>query len=191
MTIYMKKFTLIFFLAFSSFCFGKAGLAEWSVLTPHGNEINNFDDSRILSLSNQSQLDNIAEWYFYKDYIMGRLGTNGKTTGYFAVNETIFYINTFQTKDEWIKFLQQNDLQPKIWTRWYKSDWTFFNIQLLMFLVFGFYVSIPLIILYWIVLFKAFKKEKLNIRKPNTIVLTCVTGFIFIAWLLEHFPQSI
>lgn len=175
----------------STTTYGRIGLGDWSCVTPNGNRINNFSE-QTLYLSNNTQLDGLDEWYFYKDQIIGKLhGADPKRKVYFVVNELSFEINTFSTKQEWISYLDKQNLQPKIWTRWFQRDWTFFDDQIILWLVFTSYISLPLMICFLIFLFKAIRKEKLNLRQPYTMIVTITTTFILVFWIFDKFPQSI
>lgn len=195
MKMHMLRIKLtIILLMFSKVSYGIVGLTDWSDITPGGNQINNFV-GQSLYLKDGRQIDFVCEWYFYKGCIIGRQREacfkEASILGYFVVNETTLDVHSFISESDWDIYREKNDLKPIIWTRWYESDWTFFNDDFFLFYFFFFFISIPLTISFLNKLWKAIGKEKFNFRKPNTIIVSCILGLIFITWLLEQFPQSI
>ncbi len=162
-------------------------MGDWSATTPNGNEINNFTD-HTLYLKNETQLNRLDTWYFYKDCILGELKDN---LGYFVVNEYTFKVDTFKTESDFQAFVTKNNLEPKIWKRYYKGNWIFFGDELLFCLFLGFYISIPLMLFYLFMLYKSIVIERFNFKKPYTLISFLILILIIICWLLERFPQSI
>ena len=167
------------------------GLGDWNCKTPNGNEIINTGGT-FLNMKNTQILDGLDQWYFYKGNIIGQRHSNvNSSETYFVANEVTFTIDTFQTKQEWIKYIERHELKPSIWTRWYDTDWRFFNDTVGLVAIVFFYISIPLFgVIVWL-FFKAIKYEKLNFRKPYTIITTLIVVFLVIRLLLDQFPQSI
>lgn len=183
----MPKIKLtILFCIISILSFGRIGLADWSAITPNDNEINNYTDCSLF-LKDKTHLDALEKWYFYKDCIVGKFSED---KGYFVVNEITFKIDTFKNESDFKIFIKKNKLEPKLWTRYYDSNWIFFSYELLFAFVLGFFISIPLLLLYLFTLYKSIVKEKLNFSKPNTKISFGILLLIFIYWLLDKFPQS-
>jgi len=186
MTVTNKFIGTIFFLTLTFNSYAGIGLGDWTCKTPDGNEINNFTDLS-LYLKNGEVLKGLNKWFFYKDNISGQL--YDKT--YFSVNEKTFTIDTFKTEQEWNFFTERQHLIPKFWTRWYETDWKFIDDDLLFVAFLSFPISLPLLILFIFISYKAIRKERFNFRKPFTITLTVILALIFVNFLLEQFPQSI
>lgn len=170
--------------------YGRIGLADWSCKTPGGHEINNFAE-RTLYLNNNTSIEHVDSWYFYRSCVIGTLQANAPGSArYFVAHEQTYQIDTFTDEQSWAAFLKKNQLQPAIWTRWYQRDWTFFDEGLWNFIMFP-HITFPLGITFLFLLFKAIKQEKMSFRKPYTLTFSGMMGLIFIAWLLECFPQSL
>jgi len=189
---YRVTLTLLMALLFSQPLFAIVGFTDWSAKTPLGHEVNNYSGPPTLYLQNNTQLDGLGSWYFYRHHIIGTLQSNslGDTTGYFVVNERIKTIRTFSSKAEWTADLDRNHLHPDVITRWYDNDWTFYNDGLFAFLFFGFFISVPFVFFYLLFLYRASRREKLHKKGPYTITITIVTALLFLHWLSEKFPQS-
>jgi hypothetical protein len=176
----------IAFLTISTAIFG-LGFGDWQETTHNGTVINNFNQHS-LRLKDGLSLDFVGKWYFYKDCVVGkRMGEN--TLGYFVADEISQQIHTFRTEPEWKAFLEKNQLQPQF-IRWYNDDWIFFDEGLIIYFVFGFFISIPLTILFLWLLYEAIFQENLNFTKPYTVSVFSILLLIFISWLLERLPQS-
>jgi hypothetical protein len=189
----MIKYRLLALTLFiATISFAGIGLSDWTANTPGGNNINNFS-GMALYLKNGQKVQGVSEWYFYKSFIIGKQSNwspYGNTVGYFIVNEVTNKIDTFTNASSWTKAIEQNKLQPMLWTRWFTHDWTSFNGRLGYVFLLGFHIVIPSIILFCIVLYRAFLKEGFNRRKPYTIISLVVFGLIFMVWLSGAFPQS-
>lgn len=169
------------------------GLADWSAKTPGSNEINNFSGNAIY-LKNGDQIDNLNRWFFYKNHIIGEkdtIYTPVNEARYFVVDETTFKIDTFLNKDVWTNYLAEKNLKPKVWTRWYSNNWIFFSDDMASALTSMFYLSIPLVIFFLLLIYKSIKIEKLNFTKPYTLFTTFTLFILLIIWLLDKNPQSL
>ena len=181
---------LTFLVCFNSYA--RIGLADWEAITPLGHKINNFG-SVSLFLSD-STIEDLNKWFFYKGYVIGTYQIGNNQTGteaYFTANEKNQEVKRFTDQGIWQRELEKNNLVPLLWTRWYKSDWTFYDDQLILFLVFEFFISIPLIIGYFVLVTRAIKKERLDHRKPYTRTVLLISGLILLHWISEVFPGSI
>ncbi|HCS20854.1 MAG TPA: hypothetical protein DIW47_09905 [Bacteroidetes bacterium] len=188
------KFNLTFlFLLVASYSYSIVGLTDWSATTPGGNEIYDFSN-KTLRLKNGDELENIGKWYFYSGYIIGQPNFGGYLTNpklYFVVNEQTYKIDTFSNQVDWKNFIESRGLQPKIWTRWYDNDWVELIDGILLFSFFYFYISLPLLFLLGIILYRAITLESFNTRKPYTLTSLFIFSLFLLVWLSEKFPQSI
>ncbi|WP_346882832.1 hypothetical protein [uncultured Algibacter sp.] len=172
------------------------GLSDWSDYTPHGNEINNFMGTDILYLKDGTSLEDLSSWYFYKKHIIGTLKNYNPEKKeydkdrYFVANEKTFEIEVFDSEVKWNTFIKDKNLNPKLWTRWYKTQWSFLDGILLLF-IFGFFITIPLAVLFLRSLYIAITKEKFNTSKMHTkICITCFM-FCFLTISINYLPHSI
>lgn len=170
-------------MAFNSYA--GIGLSDWVCKTPYGNEIQN-NGGIFLYLKDGRTIEGLNRWYFYKGYIIGK---KDSSEYYFAVNEKTAAIFTFPSEQEWDRFIETRNLRPSFWRRWYEKDWEYFDDILFISLVF-FYVSVPLLILFFWIVYKSIKREKMSFKKPFTIALAIIVSFILANFLLEQFPQS-
>ena len=150
----MKKIILIIFLLLSLNSFARVGLADWAEETPNGNSIHNFND-KCLYMRNGVKVNYINEWYFYNDCVIGTTSFPDKVFSinkYFVANEMFNTVDSFTNEQDWKAFIKLHDLEPLIWKRTFTSAWswvTWWNI--FMFFTFGFYISIPLTIIIYII----------------------------------------
>ena len=190
MKMILLQICLVSLISFGSFA--RPGLTDWEATTPYGNKINNYG-SVSLFLSD-SIVENLTKWYFYKGYIIGlynEVNQENFAAAYFIVNEQTLEINRYPDLNHWKLKLEQDKLVPFFYTRWYYTDWTFYDDQLLIFLIFGFFISIPLVILFILLMLRAIRIEKLNLKKPCTQVVIIISVFIFLHWISEAFPGSL
>ncbi|MCB9261075.1 MAG: hypothetical protein H6607_01700 [Flavobacteriales bacterium] len=183
---------LAFYLFLSNTVFAGIGVTDWAAKTPWGNEINNFSNTT-LYLRNGVELTGLAEWYFYKNHIVGRLGNKnhyGDTTGYFVVNEITNSIDTFQTKRDWEVLVTQTKLKPRYWTRWHNKSWKVLNGRVLFALYYSFPTFIFVLVLLIFFIRKAWVKEKFQWKKPFTAMLLIMLIGLLSMLLLGSFPQS-
>jgi hypothetical protein len=188
----MKKviIPILTFLLVALFLRAKAevGMGDWQCITPGKNTIDNYSGKGItLFLSNgQSfkKLEKLEQWYFYKGFIVGtRSGT------YFVANETTLKVDSFSNPKQWLEFRYQQQIDPKFWTRWYTTKWTYHE-DIGFYLLIWFPVSMPLFILFVWLFYRAVRYEKLNIKKPATIIILLALLYVFVTYLLEQVPQS-
>ena len=179
-------FAMFFFLPI--FSHAHVGFAEWESVTPGGNKINNFGDSGFaINLKNGENLECLVKWFFYKNNIVGQ---RSGTPGYFVVNEKTFKIVLFQTEAEWSSYLSKENLNPHL-TFWYHTDWKYFGTQFWFAALALFFITIPLILLFCWVLYKAIAKEKFRLNKPYTIIVIVTVSYFLIHTVGDLFPQSI
>jgi hypothetical protein len=171
----------------------RIGLADWSAETPRGHTIDNFT-VKTLYLKNKQEVKWVKEWYFYKDHIIGKTGDKnfqGEILSYFVVHELRFTVKTFQDEASWQSYIEINDLKPKLWTRWYKGDWSVGFGALVMAFMFGITFSIHHLFGILFVGYTARTKEPTNQKKLIRIMFLILLGIIFLKYLLAIYPQSI
>jgi len=174
------------------------GLSDWSDKTPYGNEINNFMGSKILYLKNGQEIENVSQWYFYKEHIIGKTNSNDynhsestpHVESFFIVNDKSLSIKIFHLKSEWDTFITNNKLKPKFWTRWHYGKWNTME-DLVFILILGFIITIPLMILLGRSIYLSITKEKFNYKMRHTRVSILSTISCLIIVLLNSVPYSI
>ncbi|WP_338815447.1 hypothetical protein V9L05_22850 (plasmid) [Bernardetia sp. Wsw4-3y2] len=202
----MKKHIILFFLFVTSLVYnptyGMVGLADETYYTPYGNEIDNWTGNT-LKVNGKEQLTGLKEWHFYKGFIIGKCSCyppfnnrekaeRQQLGSYFVFNEKNNQSHFFETELEWDIFLEQNNLKPILWTRWHDGgDMGNILFFIAFLLIFYFFVSIPLLICFFIGFYKNVKKEGFKFSSPYFIGITCLLSLIFLTWILEQFPNSI
>jgi hypothetical protein len=165
----------------------KIGLGDWARKTPNDNEINNFYGNGLtLRLKNGKQVQELSRWYFYKENIVGQLhdGT------YFVANENTGQVDSFQRIADFDHFIEAHKYEPTFWKRWHTADWAPLN-DILFIALLAFPISIILVILFCIICYAAIIVEKLNYRRPFTLILISILLISLLNIALERFPQSI
>ena len=132
------KITTILILIAGIPILGKCGeLASWWQKTPNGNEIckEKWNDNYVIGIkckilekeSNQDghMISNLKRWYFYKNFIIGELAEGGQKK-YFIFDETNCQEQEILTQNGFRNRIEALNLRPKIWTRWYSSNWGVF-----------------------------------------------------------------
>ncbi len=191
----MVRYVLVIIaLLVSSFpLFAHVGLADWGCTTPGGNEISNYRGGIALYLKTGWTIEGLNKWYFYKSHIIcvnneNKLFIVDERTGVVDSSDAGYILSN---RNSSVELLKQKHLEPKIWTRWYDSDWeTSLVSNFPLFLIFGFYIAIPLLILYFWLWYKAIR-QKLSINKAYPRVVYIITGLVLINYLFDVFPQSI
>lgn len=184
----VNSLVLLATLLFAAPCFS-FGLADWRDITPGGNTINDAGGTD-LWLRNGAEIEDVHSWYFYKGYIIGKVGTQ-KPESYFAVDEKRLRMRLFRTESEFEAFLDSHDLKPALWTRWYQYRWSFTWDDFAMMLAFGFIITIPLLIIFGVILYRAIVREKLSPRRIHTQIVAALGIYTLVKLVLVNFPQSI
>lgn len=166
---------------FNAFSFG---LGDWSHETPGANLIMDPGDGNLLRLKNGTDIHDLKSWYIYKGHIVGTTFED-----YIIVVESTGQVSRFANKNSWKNYIHQHDLKPAVWTRWYSDNWVDYDL-LLIWLIFLFYISKPVIIFFLWILYQSGRYKYFNIRKPYTkVVLTVLLTLGFVI-LLDFYPQS-
>jgi hypothetical protein len=180
----MKIFLSIAFLINSSLAYGFMW-GEWQEKTPGGNIMGDNGSGNALEFNGAEEYITLKvnQWYFYKNNI---IGTSEK--GYFIVNENQKELFLFKTELEWRNAIAQYHLKPTI-TRWYSDNWVDME-WIMIWLVFGFIITIPLFCLFLWILYRAIFIEHLDIAEPHTTIsLGLILLFIFVI-LFDSYPSS-
>jgi hypothetical protein len=181
----MKYFLTISFLVIS-LRLTAFGIGDWQHETPGGNVMGDPGGGTQLTIRKTGEdLLGIERWYFYNDFIVGELGDE-----LFIVDERTGEKLSFTDKDKWIKEIQSRGLEPILWTRWYTDNWVDRD-WLLIWLFFGFVISIPLTLFFLFVLYRAIVKERFRVKSFYTIFVLLVVIVIGVTLLLDHYPSSI
>ena len=183
---------------------GECGeFASWWQKTPNNNEICNekWTNKYLIGIKckdykiNKSYeyghiISDLAKWYFYKNQIIGEYKSE-ENIAYFIFDELTCKKQTFDLKSEFQNKLKELNLNPMIWTRWYKSNWgmIFTNGgfgEAFMFI----YFKLPILIITTIIFLIGLIKTKFNLKhKFNKFTFT-IMGVIVGRILLDIFPNS-
>jgi hypothetical protein len=186
-SIFRPSLILLFIFSFLH-ANAEVGLGDWQCKTPGGNTIDNYSgNGKTLFLSNTNdsrKIQNLEKWYFYKGFVIGK-----QKNGYFIANEKTLKVDTFANEKAWQAVIEKYDINP-LWTRWYTTNWVFYE-DITYYAVIFFPVTIIVALLFVLFLYRAIRYEKLNIRKPITLILLIAVSLVTITYLMERFPQSI
>jgi hypothetical protein len=161
------------------------GIGDWSHITPNGNVMGDPGSGTSLYINKTRQeILGINKWYFYKDKIVGKAGKE-----HFVVDEKEGEVIFFRNRNEWLNFIQVNNLEPSIFTRWYTDNWVDGD-HLLVWLIFLPFISVPFILLFLFALYKAITKERFGITRPYTAFVLATTILISSVLILDCYPQS-
>lgn len=181
----MRYFLTVSFLV-ASIRLTAFGIGDWQHETPGGNLMGDPGSGTQLTIRMTGQeLLGIDRWYFYNNCIVGELGNQ-----LFIVDEETGEKLIFKDKNQWIKEIHSRKLAPTLWTRWYTDNWVDSD-WLLIWLFFGFMISIPLILFFTFALYRAIVKERFRLTSYYTILVLSVVIIIGITLLLDHYPSSI
>ena len=133
--------------------------------TSFGNTISYLDSYYSINLKDGQQLDFLKKWYFYKNNIIGELEYSYTNAGnYFVLNEEKNLIIKFNSKIEWNKYIESENLKPFIYTRWFNGfPNDFFDDSFFLMSIYLFFLSIPLSLGFFYLVYKSILYEKLNI----------------------------
>lgn len=193
-------------LFFSSIVVSAGGLSTWSQITPCGNEIwfesaypnkwNYIVCEKVVNNSNftdkRDDGEKISKWYFYNQKIIG-ISNYEKDNSFFVFDELNCKITYFQTQIEFDNYLTENELRPKVWTRWYDSyygGWLYSNVNGTFIHLWNSIVAVLIMILsFWFLshLIKS-KFDLKSIRNKSFIVLVLIVSIIL---FLDIYPNSL
>ena len=163
------------------------GIGDWQETTPGGNSMDDPGDGTHLYLTKSNKrLYRIEKWYFYKGYIVAELDSS-----FLVVNESTETVNRLSSKEKWQAHLEQNHLQPFLWTRWYTDNWMDLGSEMvLIWLIFGFFITIPLCLGFLFLCYRAIWVERFRLDQPSTFIVILVSLVVGITVLLDYFPSS-
>ena len=172
---------VLLFACFRTYSFG---LSDWSHETPGANLMMDPGNGNSLRLKKGTEIHDLKLWYFYKDYVIATTYHD-----YIIVDERTGQVNRFANEHGWNDYIGQHDMKPLIWTRWYSDNSVDYD-MLLIWLIFLFYISIPLIFLFLWIFYQSIRYECFNIRKPYTKVVLIVLMTLGSVIILDFYPQS-
>ena len=166
------------------------GLADWSSYTKNETHFSNSGGITI-TLGNRQQYQYLKRWYFYEDHIVGigRKRTEGNYKNeYFVVNEKKSSLRLFENENSWNNYRESNNLNPKIWTRWFMDEWSLMRVIMLFAMILS-PVTAGVVLLNFYFYYKVFKTR--GKKKKWKILALIVPVFLLTFYLLGEFPQSI
>lgn len=180
------KITVLIALTFLSISQAIAfGVGDWQRNTPYGNSMyDNGGGAAFFLVKTGQEITAVKRWYFYKGYTVGEY-----QQGYFLVEEGSARLQRFASSKAWENELTRRNLKP-VWTRWYQDDWHLLD-DLLLVMVLAFYISIPVLIMFLVAIFRSIREERLNPRKPYTLVLIGVCVLLSMQYYFETNPVSL
>ena len=131
------------------------------------------------------ELLGIERWYFYNNFIVGEFRDKQ-----FIVDERIGEKLIFDDRDIWSKEIQSRGLEPTLWTRWYTDNWVDGD-WLMIWVFFGFFISIPLALFFLFALYRVIVKERFRLTSFYTIFVLSTVILIGLTLLLDRYPSSI
>lgn len=179
-----KRYTLIFSILLLTLSSKAGDWSQWWHITPGGNEISNqsFNDvNRILfdcEGAERPLVQFIDRWYFYKGYIIGTFQPN-QPSQFFLIDEQSCAVDSFKDRAQFDLVLDQKGLKPRLWTRWYTSNWGFIFVGrgyggFWDFLFFrGTWLLLPLMVLamWWIVRYNSRRNLKWILALAYMIII--------------------
>jgi hypothetical protein len=162
------------------------GIGDWQHETPGANLMEDPGSGTQLTIRKTGEkLLGIKRWYFYKDFIVGE-----SADVLFILDENRGEKLIYNDREKWTKEIQLRGLKPFLWTRWYTDNWVDGD-WLLIWLYFGFIVSIPLTLFFLFALYQVIVKERFRLTSFYTIFVLSVAIGIGMTLLLDHYPCSI
>lgn len=159
---------------------------DWEAETPGGNIISDNWGPKTLIVQDSFMLQGLKEWYFYEQHIIGTYGPdyNKNNRCFFIFNETNLQLDTFDLETNWISAINQKDLQPSVWTRWYSEDWESISFTTI-------FISIIMILLLWMISRMLSGKGLLQKKKATLLFWFCVFTLFTVIKCMFNFPQSL
>lgn len=171
--------------------------SQWGHSTPLGNEIayqhynNIYRNIFICKESGKDQLHFLKKWYFYKGCVIGYL-EQGQPNAFFIIDERSCALDMFKTKETFDIALEERNLKPLLWTRWYAANWGFYlrgsdsGLFFIFIILIRLWWLIPLLLLIFGVATWKYRRERLFWYLVLSIfIILCIPIFF------DLFPQSI
>lgn len=198
----MNKITILTILLLFTLSVGKCSeFSSWWQKTLYGNEIceEKWNNEYVIGIKSKNKKENqyghivtnLKRWYFYKNHIIGQL-TEKDEQKYFIFNELNSDFFLFSSHREFKKKINELNLNPKLWSRWYSSNWGI----IVSSRDFGdsldfIFVTLPILILTLLIIIAGMVWTKFNLKhifnKISLVILALIIGRI----LLDVLPQSI
>lgn len=171
--------------------------SQWWHETPYGNEISNQHYNNIhrnlfiCKKTGKDRLHFLQRWYFYKGCVIGYL-EQGQPNAFFIIDERTCALDTFKTRETFDIALEDRNLKPLLWTRWYATNWGFYlrgtdtGLFFFFIILIRFWWITPLLLLILGVATWKYRRERLF----WCLVLSIVT-IMCIPLLFDLIPQSI
>lgn len=198
------KYFIIFLLLVGITQNGKCGeFASWWQKTRYGNEICNEKCIDVYQIGIKCRdykvkgtdkcghiVSNLKKWYFYKSKVVGEF-TNSDKTNYFIFDEVSCEILIFKDLLLYKNKLEELNLNPKIWTRWYESNWgeIFTSGDFAEDLDFIFF-KFPVLIFVSICVAIGLVRTKFNLKHKFNVISLIITTIILGRILLDLWPNS-
>ena len=161
------------------------GIGDWQNETPGGNYMGDPGNGTLLTIrKTHEELLGIKKWYFYKGFIVGTLNKQQ-----FILEESSGEKLIFKDQNIWKKEIQSRGLEPILWTRWYKDNWVDGD-WLIIWMFFGFFVSIPLAIFFLFAIYRMVIKERFRLRSFYTIFVLTILISLGVTLILDYYPNS-
>ena len=159
---------------------------DWSAETPVGNIISDNWGPKTLIVQDSFIVSGLQKWYFYDDCIIGTFKPNYKENNklYFIYNERSNKLDTFNLESSWISAINQKELRPLLWTRWYVSDWHSISLLDIMMWIILVVVLIP-------VLKVLYRNGLIKKRKSIVLFFIGITVITILIRCKSIFPYSI
>lgn len=194
-------FALLYIIFISTQCY--AIDTFWIDKTPHGYFFQYHDGGTIEYENPKKEVilrgRSDFRWYFFKNHTIGYFSKNQSKPSFFISNELQNFIEVFESENEWEKKIQDLNLQPTFWVRWYSHTWSFNPIEdsadglwiFFSLIVLGRVLVIAFIgfLISWYLKFKEIYVYWVKKLAILSLAILCI--YIIANFLLCSFPQSI
>ena len=188
-----------------------AEFGSWWQKTPGNNEIANekWRDNYIIGINckdlrmkqkyhgdimrndSGNVISSLTKWHFYKNQIIGEFNNKGKK-GYFIFNESTCQKEVFEEELKFKNKLKALNLKPKIWTRWYKSNWGIIFTSGAFEEGFIFlFIKLPILIILSLTFLIGLVKTKFNFKHKFNVISSAAFLLVIARILLDFLPSSI
>ena len=129
-------------------------------------------------------------FYFFNGYLIAEWGEEQ----FYVIDERSVHVQAFNDRMVFERYLEMQQLKPRLWTRWYDRSYDEANFRWLNFFA---VVMFPLTLLliglfiYSIYSLLTRKGTKVAFRSVKTVYTLAMTIFVLSVVLLQVFPQSI
>ncbi|MDB5257077.1 MAG: hypothetical protein JWM14_1772 [Chitinophagaceae bacterium] len=176
---------ILFIIVNSSLSFARIGLAEISFTTPGGHTIchcDPYNDEEVPVLIGWDKLHQLETWYFYHDAIVGK--GNGY---YFIFQEDVKNLQIYDNEEKWQLTIDQWHLRP-FYTRWMDLGDSPDNFLFMLYMTS--IVSVPLILLLFIVIIILSIKKQIIWNKKTIVISAGIIGLIALFLFSKFYVNS-